>query len=146
MTQRGIDYSPPPESQKGGGVGEWLRTTVRSLLGRQQTKEVTPPWSMQISGMVDRNRPIQVTIQRIPGERGFRVECSEGFVSKNMLVDSVETADHIEQVLPALDSATLSVLAGELGFTELDDSRIEHPEGAASYMKDAVMKAIKRKN
>jgi hypothetical protein len=132
---------PTTESPKGGGIRGWLREKFSSLLSRPQAPETMPAWSMQMHGHVDRSRPISLTITRIPGERSFSVQCSSGFVGKTLVFQSIAEAEYVERTLPLLGADEQAKLAGCMGFTNLDDQRLDHPEGAAHYMKNAILQA-----
>ncbi len=131
------------ESPKDGGLRAWIRKKFSSLLAHPQTPEAAPAWSMQMHGNVDRSRPISLTITRISGERSFSVQCSSGFVGKTLVFRSIAEADHVERTLPMLQADEQAKLAGCMGFTNLDDQRIDHPEGAAHFMKEAILKACR---
>ena len=83
--------------------------------------------------------PITVTLERVPHDRGFRVRCSPGYITdKAILFSSPEMADEIEAGLAKLTPEAQTRLAADMAFTELDDSRIDHPDGAGIYMKEAI--------
>lgn len=139
-----------PDTKRGvfallSSVGTRLRGLVSATPKKHEVEtekaEGVPTWSITMSGLVDRKKPIDVTITRVQNDRGLIIGCSSGFVSKTILFRSSEEAREIQEGLSQLSDAEKATLAANLGFTEMDDSRIDHPNGAGIHMQEALVKA-----
>lgn len=137
-----------PESQRNTGVFGRVRKiwenatrSIRTVIGGKGSKEIPaelPPWTCS---MRTRNGHARVTLEHRPGTDRITIKCepSRIYVSKVILLKPDEVT-RIIAATESMDSDALSALAGELAYTDMDDSRIEDPNGAGVYMKDALLK------
>lgn len=134
-------HEEPKTAQGIGRVWTLITSKFRDLLGKKsETKEAprSAPWTCT---MRCRKTPAEVTLIHAPGSDVIEVRCEPAgrYVSKKLFIPS-ERADAVVAAVEALTPEARGMLGDELAYTEMDDRRIEDPNGAGVYMQEAPLK------